>query len=286
VSGKAVQTFSGHSAYVLTAAFAANGKLVASSGGDKLVLVWDAKSGKVLHTFKGHNAEAPALAWAPGSSISLAAGDREGRVRIWSTRSGKAKATLKATAFKGITEIIAIGWSPDGAQLAGGQADHRLQIWDAVSGKRLLTLAEEGSPPAVTAVAWSLNGQILAGGRGNHTMQLWNPRTGEKLFSLQQLAPVYRVAWTPNSNTVVSSNADRTARFTDPATGDLRGVLVAEDKQILAVSHDGYYRAPDAERELIYVVQMSRSQDTYSPSQFSSKHKWKNAPGRVKLTGK
>jgi WD40 repeat protein len=284
-SGKAVQTFSGHTAHVLTAGFAANGKLVASSGGDKLVLVWDAKSGKVLHTFKGHNAEAPALAWAPLSSISLATGDREGVVRIWSTRTGKAKTTLK-TKLKGITEIVSLAWSPDGAQVAGGQADHRLQIWDALAGKKLFTLEEPGSPPAVTALAWSSNGQILAAGRGNHTMQLWNPKTGKKLHSLPQMAPVYRVAWTPNNNTVVSTNGDRTARFTDPVTGELRGVLLAEDKQILGVSFDGYYRAPDPEPELIYVVQTSRSQETYSPSQFASKYKWKNVPLRVKLTAK
>jgi WD40 repeat protein len=280
-SGKAVHTFSGHTAHVLTAAFSANGKLIASSGGDKLLLVWDVKSGKVLHTFKEPTSEAPALAWAPGSSVSLAAGDREGLVRIWSTRGTKAKTTLK-----GITEIVSLAWSPDGSQVAGGQADHRLQVWDALSGKKLLTLEEAGSPPAVTAIAWSPNGQILAGGRGNHTMQLWNPRTGKKLFSLQQMAPVYRVAWTPNGNTVVCSNADRTARFTDPATGEPRGVLLAEEKQILAVSFDGYYHAPDPEPELVYVVQTSRSQETYSPSAFASKYKWKNVPTRVKLTAK
>jgi len=279
-TGKPVQTFSGHSAYVLAAVFSANGKLVASAGGDKLILVWEAKSGKVLHTFKEHTTEAPALAWAPGSSVSLAAGDREGMVRIWSMRTGKSRL------LKGITEIVSVAWSPDGAQVAGGQADHRLQIWDAVAGKKLFTLEEGGSPPAVSAVAWSPNGQLLAAGRGNHTMQLWNQKTGKKLHSLAMMAPVYRVAWTANSNTVVAVNADRTARFTDPATGELRGVLLAEDKQILAVSFDGYFRAPDPEPELIYVVQTGRSQETYTPSAFASKYKWKNAPVRVKLTAK
>jgi WD40 repeat protein len=127
---------------------------------------------------------------------------------------------------------------------------------------------------------------MLGAGRGNHTMQLWNPKTGKKLHSLAMMAPVLRVAWTANSATIVASNHDRTARFTDAATGELRGTLLAEDKQILAVSLDGYYRAPEPEAELIYVVQTNRRQDTYSPSKFAGKYRWKNAPMRVKLTGK
>jgi hypothetical protein len=117
-------------------------------------------------------------------------------------------------------------------------------------------------------------------------MQLWDPRTGKKYHSLQTMAPVQHVAWTPGSSTVVASNQDRTARFFDAATGQLRGILLAEDKQILAVGYDGYYRASDGEAELVCVVQTYKTQDTYSPSEFTAKYRWKNVPGKVMLTGR
>jgi len=100
------------------------------------------------------------------------------------------------------------------------------------------------------------------------------------------MAPVQRVAWTPGSSTVAVTSLDRTARFIDVATGQLRGVVLAEDKQLLAVSAEGYFRAPDPEPELVCVVQTFKSQDTYTPSEFSRHFNWKNVPTKVVLTGK
>jgi hypothetical protein len=58
-------------------------------------------------------------------------------------------------------------------------------------------------------------------------------------------------------------SAVRTAsRVFNAGTGKLRGVLVAEDEQRIAVSFEGHYRAPAAESELVHVVQTRTSQDT------------------------
>jgi WD40 repeat protein len=279
-TGKLTQTFTGHATYVQAVAFSANGKLIASAGADKKALVWDAKSAKTLATLVGHDSDVSGLAWEPGSSTTVASCGREGEVRIWNARTGKSLTTLK-----GITEMLSLSWSPDAKYMAGGQADGRVQIWQISSAKRL-TLFEGGSPPQASAVAWSPNGQILASGRGNHTMQLWNPKTGKTFFSLQTMAPVQRVSWTPGSSIVVASNHDRTARFFDASTGKVRGVLLAEDKQIMAVHHDGHYRAPNPEAELVYVVLTYKTQETYTPSKFASRFKFKNSPLKVKLTGK
>jgi WD40 repeat protein len=284
-SGKQTQLFSGHSAPVLAVAFAANGKLLASGGADKKVLIWDAKSAKVQQTLKGHEQEVTALAWAPTSSVSLASGGKEGAVHIWNAKTGKDLKKLFKR-LEGINEIVSLTWSKDGNQVVGGQGDHRVQIWQLPAGKLIHTLEEGGSPPQVTSLAFSPNGSILAAGRGNHTMQLWNPKSGKKLHSLQTMAPVQRVSWTPGSTTVVASNHERSARFYDALTGQLRGVFLAEDEQILAISNDGHFRAPNPDPELVYVVQTGKSQDTYTLSEFSNKFRWKNVPAKVKLAGK
>lgn len=280
-TGKEVHNLKGHGGAALAVAFAPNGKTLASGGADQVVLIWDAKTGKQTQALKGHGAAVTALAWAPGSSTALASAAAERKVRVWSVTTGKTTKTLEA-----LTDLVSLAWSPDGALLAGGQSDHRLPIWQTASGKLLGTLEEGGSPPQVSALAWAPGGQLLAAGRGNHTMQLWNPRTGKKHFSLQMMAPVQRVGWSPGGSTVVASNHDRTARFHDAATGQLRGVLLAEEKQVIAVHFDGHYRAPDAEAELVYVIQTYKSQDTYTPSQFAAKFRLKNSPAKVKLAGK
>jgi WD40 repeat protein len=245
------------------------------------VLVWEASSGQLLHTLTGSPENVTTLAWKPGASTVLLSNGNGAAAQLWNVRAARADASLKGTGA-----MVSLAWSPDGARVAGGQNDGDVLIWQEAGSKLIHTLKEPGGPPDVTALAWSPNGQVLAAGRGNHTIQLWDPKGGNKLFSLPTMAPVLRVSWTAGSTTVGVSNQDRTARFFEADTGKLRGVLLAEDEQLIAVSFEGHYRAPAAQSELVYVVQTRTSQDTYTPSQFAGKFKLKNAPAKVSLFGK
>ena len=279
-TGKLTRTFSEHGAAVLVAAFAPDGRMIASAAADGKVLVWDPLTGKLLHTLTNDTGNVTALAWKPGTVPVLLSNGKTLGAQIWNVRAARATANLKGTG-----DMVSLAWSPDGSRAAGGQGDGDLQIWNEATGKQLHTLKEPGSPPDVTGLAWSPKGQALAAGRGNHTMQLWEPKSGNRLFSLPTMAPVVRVSWTAGGTTVGVSSQDRTARFFDAHTGNLRGVLLAEDEQLVAVGFDGHYRAPAAESELVYVIQTRRSQDTYTPSQFTRHFILKNAPMKVSLFG-
>jgi WD40 repeat protein len=285
-TGKLTRTFSEHAAPVLAVSFSPDGRMIASAGADKKVVVWDTMTGKLLHTLTGSSGNVTALAWKPGTppgfqSTGFLSNGEPLTALVWNLRAPRPTARLMGT-----SEMLSLAWSPDGTRAAGGQGDGDLLIWNEATGKVIHTLKEPGSPPGVTSLAWSPRGQAVAAGRGNHTLQLWEPRSGMKLFSLPTMAPVVRVSWTAGGTTVGVSSQDRTARFFDADTGKLRGVLLAEDEQLIAVNFDGHYRAPAAESELAYVVLTRRSQDTYTPSQFAGKFVLKNAPAKVSLFGK
>ena len=254
---------------------------LAAKDADKKVLIWDAPSAKVLRTLSGGAMNVTALAWKPGSSALLLSNGEEDAVTLWHARTGKIERH-----FRGTHEMASVAWSPDGARVAGGQRNGDVLIWQEESGRLMHTLKEPGGPPDVTALAWSPRAQAVAAGRGNHTMQLWEPKGGKKLFSLPTMAPVVRVSWTGTGLTVGVSSQDRTVRFFDAVAGKLRGLLLAEDDQLMAVHFDGHYRAPVAEGELVYVVQRTTGQETYTPSQFAARFKLKNAPAQVNLFGK
>lgn len=283
-AGKETHTLEGHSAAVLAVAFSSDGKLVASGGQGKLVLVHDANTGLLVQTHKGHNDRITALAWTPGNSGMLVSGSSDRTAKIWKPKIGPNEVR---TLTEDAAAVVSAGWSPDGKIVITGHDDHRARTWQASSGKLLHTLEVAGSPPQVSSLAWSPNNLILACGRGNHTLQLWNTRTAKLIHSLQAMAPVERVSWSPGSSTVISSNADRTTRFFDAASGRIRATLVAEDKQIVAIGGDGHYRSDgNLAGELVVVAQLAKSQDTFSPAEFSSKFHFKNVPGRVVLSGK
>jgi WD40 repeat protein len=282
-TGKTTFTFSGHTGSVLTLAFSHDNKSIASAGSDKKVLVWKVADGAIQQTLEGHSAEVTCLAWGSSSSGLLASGSNDKTIRIWNTRSGQSTKELVDT---GETAIHALAWSPDGRMLASGHDDHHLRIWQVSNGKQVHSLEEPGSPPQVTSIAWAGNDAAIASGRGNHTMQLWSPKTGQKLLTLPTMAPVVRVAFSPGMGTVVACNADRTARFFDTSTGQLRGVILAEEGQMILVAADGHYRADNAARDLVFVVQLEKSQETMAPAAFAAKYKWQNSSSMIRLVPK
>lgn len=87
VSGEIARTFNGNRTPVLTVAAASKGNLLAWGGADRTVSVFDANGGRkyVLN-------ECPdavyALAFSP-DGLTLAAGCRDGKVRLWSMADGK-----------------------------------------------------------------------------------------------------------------------------------------------------------------------------------------------------
>jgi WD40 repeat protein len=236
-----------------------------------------------VHTFSGHINEIVSLAWGPTASGLLASGSNDKTVRLWNTKTGQPGREFTET---GETAALSLAWSPDGRMLASGHYDDRIRIWQISNGKLIHTLEERGSPPQVTSLAWASNDSLIASGRGNHTLQLWSPKTGQRLQSVPTMAPVQRVAFSTGMGTVVACSSDRTARFIDTATGALRGVILAEEGQMILVSAEGHYKADNAAQELVFVAQLEKSQETYTPAAFATKFKWQNSPAMIKLTPK
>ncbi|MCZ6774492.1 MAG: hypothetical protein O7G83_21250, partial [Proteobacteria bacterium] len=62
-------------------------RMVATSGGDALVRIWDARSGKPLHTLKGHRAEVIEIGFS-GDGSRLVSLDKRSDVFIWDLARG------------------------------------------------------------------------------------------------------------------------------------------------------------------------------------------------------
>jgi hypothetical protein len=79
-----------------------------------------------------------------------------------------------------------------------------------------------------------------------------------------------------------------TTHVWDVATGRVQAVLLGLPRdRALAVGATGHYRCtPGVERDLVYVVQTDRGQETLTPEEFARKYGWKNDPEQVRPTGR
>src|SRR5262249_30951411 len=75
------------------------------------------------------------------------------------------------------TEVLCIGFSPDGGHLATGSDDRLVRLWDTAGGACVHTL--EGHTGFVTSVAFRPAGRLVLSGSVDQTFRQWDLASGK-----------------------------------------------------------------------------------------------------------
>ncbi len=126
----------GHTEAILAAAYAPDGKTLASASEDGTVRLWDAASGRERFVLRAHTSHPWDVAFSPDGKLLASGGKYTGEVIVWNVDSGEPIRTMPGA-------VDGLAFSPDGKTLlAGGNS---AQIWDVTSGKKLRTIPEPGA---------------------------------------------------------------------------------------------------------------------------------------------
>lgn len=206
----------------------------------------------------------------------LAAGGRDGGVRVWDALSGaehvrfqSASNRVDSLAFRADGVLLAVAgqdnivrlfdvatgselspllgpsgavtsvaFSPRGSALAAASDDGNVYLWDTSRNERIGTLA--GHTSYVTEVAFSGDGSMLASASEDDTVRLWKVPAGTVLAVLEHPANVSAVAFQPGG-AQLASVADSVIRLWDVAARTVSAQLTAHSGSItdLAYSPDG-----------------------------------------------
>ena len=237
----------GHQSPVSCAAARGDGRVFASGGYDRRVLLWDASSGNVLRELRGHTGLVNAVDWSADGRL-LASASSDHSARLWDPDTGEALATLRGHG----DDVNSVSISPDGHRIATGSFDGSVRVWTR-AGECLLVAAHHRSD--VNAVTWFPDGRRLAAASDDRTVSIFDAADGRLRRVLAGHTDwVDHVAVHPDGRLVASASLDgtvgvwnacsgaRVATLAD-ATCVVKAVAFSRDgTRLAATSYDGFVR--------------------------------------------
>ncbi|MCI0462155.1 MAG: WD40 repeat domain-containing protein, partial [Gemmataceae bacterium] len=172
----------GHKAPVLALGCSHDGKVLASLGNDRTVILWDLRAARELSRFKveGGGVEpggaiddvySPFLALSPDGRWVACSHPSSGRaVTIWEVSTGKECRHWKTPDWAGTSRVV---FAPDGRFLAAqSNRSEVVQLLDVLTGRECGRFPGSGSyyPPPL---AFSPDSRVLAVGLRNTNVMLW-----------------------------------------------------------------------------------------------------------------
>jgi WD40 repeat protein len=209
----------GQGSPVTSMAFSPADHLLASSGEDGSVRLWDTRTGDAVRTLVGSGDPANAVDAVAFSADGrwLASSGHDGRITVFDPKSGQKAHTFSVPTFW----CLGLALSPDG-RLAACSSTGRLSVWQVESGELVQSLTTWSG-----VLAWAPDGRFLAA--GSTVIDLWDTQSWRKAKTLGGHAGEIRgLAFSPDGSHLATASIDTTARIWDVATGERSWTLRSE----------------------------------------------------------
>lgn len=174
-----------HTSAVNIVRWSPDGRLLASGGDDKAVILWELR---------------------PGAATSVKIADNDTFVP---SENWQAKAVMTQGHHGDILDLC---WSPDGTKIATASIDNAVSIWDVATQRIYKTM--EKHTAHVKGVAWDPLGRYLASVGDDKTLVMW--KTSDYVVEAEIKSPfrkapaniMYkRMSWSPDGQVLVASGA-------------------------------------------------------------------------------
>ncbi|KAL7952087.1 WD40-repeat-containing domain protein [Trichoderma barbatum] len=230
-----LQTLEGHIAYVDSAVFSHDSKILASASNDGTIKLWDAITGTCISTLEGHEAYVTSVSFSHDSRV-LASSSSDETIKFWDPITGTCIST-----FRGHNSpVTSVVFSHDSNLLASASDDCSIILWwNSATGISHSIL--EGHDSSISSVAFSHDSKVLASASYDKTIKVWDTATGACIMTLEgHSSPVFSVAFSHDSRTLASASQDCSIKLWNASTGVCIATLRGHSGGVnsVAFSHD------------------------------------------------
>lgn len=242
---KLYKTLAAHRGIAYCVAFSRDGKILASSGNDGVIKLWEAATGKNIATWI-----APKLSTMPDEeeiairSVALSPDGKMlaagctgtisgGTIRLWDVGSGKILATyngLPNPNLRGRAGPYSLLYSPDGKGLITGSEDNLVRLWDVTTGKISATFPLDEDERGYS-VALSSDGKLLAAGGSKGMVKVWDVASSRNTLTIaagEPGNPASSVAFSPRGGVLASGCNMKGCQLWDTANGMLLATFIPD----------------------------------------------------------
>nr|AAX07507.1 WD-repeat protein [Gemmata sp. Wa1-1] len=116
----------GHTKWVTSVAFSANGSWIVTGSLDNTAKIWDAKTGTEVRTLNGYTGIVNAASFSPDGK-RIVTGSADHMVKLWDITTGVEVLTLKGHTGA----VTSVSFSLDGSQIVSTSWDGTTKVWDS-----------------------------------------------------------------------------------------------------------------------------------------------------------
>lgn len=205
----------GHTAHVVSMAFSADGRYIATGDTQGTIVIWNRADRSVQRRIKAHFGETRHLLFIKGRN-ELASAGTDGAVRLWDVTGSAPLATLQEPSEFAVTAMTT---SEDGQFLYAALEDMTVKGW--MVALRSLRSTLDFNNRQINSIALSPEGDYLAIAEEDESIQLWNIRESKSAWESMLSSSATKVLFSPDGKKLFSTGGDNWVSEWDVVTGNL-----------------------------------------------------------------
>jgi len=206
--------------------------VVTGSVDDKVkIWTWSREKLDLKHTCEGHQLGVVSVDLNKTGSIA-ASSSLDAMIRIWDIETGKQIRVIN----EGPADAWTVSFAPDGKNIATGSYTGKVNIFNVESGKKESNLSIDTREKLTMSISYSPDGKYLACGSIDGFVFIYDFASCKSLTIEAHCMPIRSLAFSPNSQILVTGSDDCQIKLFDVKTGTSLGTLSGHGSWVLSVA--------------------------------------------------